>query len=55
MLEAAEGIKPEQSWVHVPISVLDLRFELTPFLFINIVGYPHIDIVSICVFNNIVG
>jgi hypothetical protein len=29
MVEAAEGIKPEQFWAQPPISVFDLRFELS--------------------------
>jgi hypothetical protein len=38
MVEAAEGIKPEQSWAHAPLSVFNLRFELSPFLFIYMMG-----------------
>ena len=54
MDKAAEGTNPQRSWAHAPISVFDLRFELSPFLFIhivaiknkpfifiNIVAYPH--------------
>ena len=38
IVEAAEGTKLEPSLAHAPISVFDLRFEPSSFLFINIVG-----------------
>jgi hypothetical protein len=38
IVEAAEGIKPEPSWVHAPLSFFDLRFELTSFIFIYIMA-----------------
>jgi hypothetical protein len=38
MVETAEGTKPERFWAHAPSSVFDLRFELSAFLFIHIVG-----------------
>ena len=38
MDKAAEGTNPQRSLAHVPISVFDLRFELTLFLFIHIVA-----------------
>jgi hypothetical protein len=39
MVEAAEATEAERSWAHAPISVFDLRFELTSFIFIDIMGY----------------
>jgi hypothetical protein len=36
--EAVGAIKPERSWAHAPISVFDLRLELSSFLFIQIVA-----------------
>jgi hypothetical protein len=36
--EAAELTKPERCWAHAPISVLDLRFELSPLFFIYIMA-----------------
>jgi hypothetical protein len=67
MDKARKGTKPRWSWAPGPISVVDLRFEASPFLFINILarirypfyfqrhpGKPKIDISSTFVFNNIV-
>jgi len=34
MVEAAQGIKPARSWAQAPPLVVDLRIELSPFLFI---------------------
>jgi hypothetical protein len=62
------GTKPEGLWAHAPVSVCDLRFALSHFfsniswhqqnklfIFINIVAYPHAEISSTFVFNNILG
>ncbi len=38
MLGTAEGREQERFWTHAPSSVFDLRFELSAFLFIHIVG-----------------
>jgi hypothetical protein len=38
MVEAAEGTKPERCLAPAPISVFDLRFELSSFIFIHIMA-----------------
>jgi len=38
MVEAAEGSNPERSWAPTSSSVLDLGFELTSFIFIDIMA-----------------
>ena len=36
--EAAEGTRPERSWAHAPMSVFELRFELSLFVFMHIMA-----------------
>ena len=38
MVEAARGIKLERTWTQAPTLVLDLRIELSPYLFIDMMG-----------------
>jgi hypothetical protein len=37
-VEAAEGTNPDRFWAHASISVFDRRFELSAFIFIDIVA-----------------